>query len=270
MMSVANTIVYTMDGFFALGAEAGKETNMQDFYTNQQTVVLEGMDDGVNRYIAKVFGWMFLGLMLTALSTFAIVVGIGVSPAFAAAIQSLSQVILIVFLVQILLVGYISVRLEKMNTSTAILLYLVYAIVNGFTVGLFALMHAGSGVITAFAITAISFGAMAVYGLKTKQDLTRAGNLFRMGLIGIIVLSIVNIFLGSGSLDFFICLAGLVIFLGLTAYHTSQIKNYYYHTSATGDVRMANNLAIIGALMLYLSFINLFMFILRLMTGGRR
>ena len=240
---------------------------MNDYYNNPQ-VVLEGTGDGVNRYIAKVFGWMFLGLMLTALSTFAIVVGIGVSPAFAAAIQSLSQVILIVFLAQVLLVGYLSVRLQKMSTSTAITLYLVYAIVNGFTVGLFALLHAGSGVVTAFAITAISFGVMAVYGLKTQQDLTKAGNLLRMGLIGLIVLSVVNIFLGSAPLDFLICIAGLFIFLGLTAYHTSQIKNYYYHSQ--GDVRMANNLAIIGALMLYLSFINLFMFILRLMTGGRR
>ena len=243
---------------------------MNEEYTNQSPVILEGMEDGVNRYIAKVFGWMFLGLMLTALSTLAIVIGLQVSPAFALVIQRLSAAILIVFLVQILLVGYISVRLEKMNTGTAVLLYLIYAIANGFTVGLFALMYAGESIITAFAVTAISFGVMAVFGLKTKQDLTGAGNLFRMGLIGIIILSVANIFMGSSSLDFFICIAGLIIFLGLTAYHTSQIKNYYYHTSATGDVRLANNLAIIGALMLYLSFINLFMFILRLMTGGRR
>ena len=242
---------------------------MQDYYSNPH-VVLEGSDSGVNRYIAKVFGWMFLGLMLTALSTFAIVVGIGLSPAFAYMINRLSQVILVIFLVQVLLVGYLSVRLEKINTLTATLLYLIYAAVNGLTIGLFAFLQAGSGVVTAFAITAISFGVMAVYGLKTKQDLTKAGNLLRMGLIGIIVLSIINIFLGSGPLDFMICIAGLFIFLGLTAYHTSQIKNYYYHTAATGDMRMANNLAIIGALMLYLSFINLFMFILRLMTGGRR
>ena len=244
---------------------------MNEEYTNGQSpIILEGMEDGVNRYIAKVFGWMFLGLMLTALSTLAIVIGLQISLEFALVIQRLSAAILIVFLVQILLVGYISVRLEKINTSTAILLYLIYAISNGFTVGLFALMQAGESIITAFAITAISFGIMAVYGLTTKQDLTKVGNLFRMGLIGIIILSIANIFMGSSSLDFFICIAGLVIFLGLTAYHTSQIKNYYYHTSATGDVRLANNLAIIGALMLYLSFINLFMFILRLMTGGRR
>jgi len=241
---------------------------MNEFYSDRQ-VVYEVGQEGLNRYIAKVFGWMFLGLALTALSTFFIVVGIGVSPAFAAAIQALSQVILIVFLLQVLLVGWLSVRVEKMNTGTAVALYLLYAVVNGFTIGLFALLYAGSGVITAFGITAVSFGVMAVYGLRTQQDLTRAGNLLRMGLIGLIVMSVVNIFLGSGPLDFLICIVGLFIFLGLTAYHSSQIKHYYAHTSATGDVRLANNLAIIGALMLYLSFVNLFMFILRLM-GGRR
>jgi len=244
---------------------------MRDYYDNQP-VILEADGDGVNRYVAKVFGWMFLGLLLTALSTFAIVVGIGVSDAFASVIGTLSQGILIVFLVQVLLVGYLSVRVEKMNTSTATLLYVLYAIINGFTFGLVALIYAGSAdmLVSAFAITAVSFGVMAVYGLTTKQDLTRAGNLLRMGLIGIIILSVVNIFLGSGPLDFLICIAGLFIFMGLTAHHTHRIKNYYSQVALSGDVRLANNLAIIGALMLYLSFINLFMFILRLLTGGRR
>ncbi|MCL2420544.1 MAG: Bax inhibitor-1/YccA family protein [Defluviitaleaceae bacterium] len=242
-----------------------------DYYDNSQ-VIYDVDSDGVNRYVAKVFGWMFLGLLMTALSTFAIVIGIGVSDAFAAAIAALSQGIFIIFLIQVLLVGYLSVRVEKMTTSTATALYLIYAIVNGLTFGLFALLYAGSAnmLVTAFSITAISFGVMAVYGLKTKQDLTRAGNLLRMGLIGIIVMSIVNIFLGSGALDFFICIAGLFIFLGLTAHHTHRIKHFYYHASSTGDAALGHNLAIIGALSLYLSFINLFMFILRLLTGGRR
>jgi len=244
---------------------------MRDYYDNQP-VILEADGDGVNRYVAKVFGWMFLGLLVTALSTFAIVAGIGISDAFAAAIATLSQWILIIFLVQVLMVGYLAARVEKMSTSKATLLYLLYAIVNGFTFGLVALLYAGSAdmLVTAFAITAVSFGIMAVYGFTTKQDLTRAGNLLRMGLIGIIILSVVNIFLGSGPLDFLICIVGLFIFMGLTAHHTHRIKNHYAQVSLSGDVRLANNLAIIGALMLYLSFINLFMFILRLLTGGRR
>ncbi|MCL2399364.1 MAG: Bax inhibitor-1/YccA family protein [Defluviitaleaceae bacterium] len=240
-----------------------------EFYDNHQ-VAIEVDNDGVNRYVAKVFGWMFLGLILTALSTFFIVVGIQFSTAFAQMIASLSQLIFVVFIAQVLLVGYISVRVEKMNPSTAVILFLLYAITNGFTVGLFALLYAGSVIVTAFAITAVSFGVMAVYGLKTNQDLTKMGNLLRMGLIGLIILSVVNIFMGNSALDFLICLAGLVIFLGLTAHDTKKIKSHYAQVSLSGDVRLANNLAIIGALSLYLNFINLFMFILRLMTGGRR
>jgi len=242
---------------------------MNEYYNN--TEVYPGSDsDGLNRYIAKVFGWMFLGLFLTAASTFAIVYGIGVSPAFAQAISAMQQFILIVFLLQVVLVGFISVRVQKMNTPTAISLYILYAVMNGFTIGLFAFMFAGSVVVSAFAITAISFGVMAVYGITAKQDLTKMGNLFRMGVLGLIIMSVVNIFLGSSPMEFLICLIGLVLFLGLTAYDTQKIKAFYYGTEATGDVRMASNLAVFGALMLYLDFINLFMFILRLLTGGRR
>ena len=235
---------------------------------DNSTIVIDSKGEGLNRYIAKVFLWMFMGLGLTALSTWAIVTWI--SPAFPEVFSYLTHSLLVIFLLQVLLVGWVAVRIEKMRTSTAMALYITYALVNGLTIGYGAwvLASVNSGAITAaFGITAISFGVMAIFGLKTQQDLTRAGNLFRMGLIGIIVLSVVNWFIGSAPLDFLICIAGLFIFLGLTAYHTSQIKNYYHH--ASGDVRLANNLAIIGALMLYLSFINLFMFILRLMTGRR-
>ncbi|MCL1997646.1 MAG: Bax inhibitor-1/YccA family protein [Turicibacter sp.] len=233
---------------------------------NDQIVLEES--EGLNRYITKVFAWMFFGLMLTAMSTFVIIVGIGISEAFAQFIASLSQVILIVFILQMLLVGFISVRLEKISTGTATFAYLTYAIVNGFTIGLWAWLQAGDVIVAAFGITAISFGVMAVYGLVTKQDLTKIGSLLVMGLIGLVIVSLANIFIGSDTLDFIICVAGLFIFLGLTAYRTSQIKDFYY--SSLGDSRMSNNLAIIGALMLYLSFVNLFMFILRLLGGGRR
>jgi len=241
---------------------------MNDYY-NDRAYTYDAPINGVNRYVAKVFAWMFLGLMLTAMSTFAIVVGIELSPDFAYFIQMLSQGIFIVFIAQVFLVGFISVRIQKMHTSTAVLLYLIYAIVNGFTIGLFALIYAGSAVIPAFAITALSFGIMAVYGLTTDQDLTRVGNLLRMGLIGVILLSVVNIFIGSGPLDFLICIVGLFVFLGLTAYDTKKIKTHYAQ-AAMQDERLGNNLAIHGALMLYLDFINIFMFILRLMTGSRR
>ena len=244
---------------------------MNNNYDNTQYVLAD--EGGLHRYIAKVFGWMFVGLLVIALTAYAVVIGITTSPAFAQTIASIMPGIFVLILLQVVLVGYITTRIQKLQTSTAKLLYLVYAISNGFAFGIIALAYYGSAdiLVTAFGITAVSFGVMSIYGLTTKQDLTRVGNLFFMALLGLIVVSIVNIFLRNNMMEFIICIVGLAIFLGLTAYHTSQIKNYYYQTAATGDVHLANNLAIIGALSLYLSFINIFMFILRLIgLGGRR
>jgi hypothetical protein len=243
---------------------------MNEFYNYDAALPMN--EAGVNRYTAKVFGWMFLGLMLTALTTLAIVVGMNVSAAFAGVIETISGVILIVFIGQVLLVGTLSVRVQKMQTRTAVALYVLYSIINGFTVGLIALAYAGtiSVLVTAFGITAISFGVMAVYGLKTNADLTKVGNLLRMGLFGVLIMLIVNIFLRSSAFDFFICIIGLFVFLGLTAYDTKKIKTHYAQVALSGDTRMGNNLAIIGALMLYLDFVNIFLFVLRLLGGGRR
>jgi len=242
----------------------------------------------VNAYIAKVFGWMFFGLMLTALTTFAILHGINVNETFANFIIQVQQVVFIVFIVEFALVVTISARVAKMNPTTAKLLYILYAILNGFTFGLFAVLyayHTGGGMQTlgvAFLLTAVCFGIMSVYGLITKADLTRIGNLLFMGLIGIIIISVVNIFIGSSMMDFLICVVGLFLFLGITAHRTHMIKHHFAHV-ATGEAgvevdeygytrqsALASNLAIVGALMLYLAFINMFMFILRLLGGGSR
>lgn len=261
---------------------------MQGQYYDNAVQAGAGYTDerAVNAYVAKVFGWMFVGLMVTCLSTLGIVVGINVSDAFAGFIYSISQAVFIVFIVEVVLVSVISARVAKMNPAVAIMLYLLYAVLNGFTVGLFALLYAGSmaAVGTAAGITAASFGVMAVYGMVTKADLTKAGNLLKMGLFGLIILSVVNLFLGNGMMDFIICVVGLFIFLGLTAYDTHKIKNYYaraaldaapeedggYGRPGLGQEGFASNLAIVGALTLYLDFINMFLFILRLLGRGRK
>ena len=146
--------------------------------------------------------------------------------------------------------------------------------------------HTGGGIHTlglAFGLTAVCFGVMAVYGLVTKADLTRFGNLLFMGLIGLIIMSVVNAFMGSGGMDFLICIVGLFLFLGITAHRTHMIKHHFAQVAlANGggneedeygysrQSALASNLAIVGALMLYLAFLNMFMFILRLMGGGSR
>jgi len=244
----------------------------------------------VNAYVARVFGWMFLGLMVTAITTMGIIYGINVNEAFADFIIGMQQIVFLVFIIEFALVIAISARVAKMNPSTAKLLYLLYAILNGFTFGLFAVLyayHSGGGIHTlglAFGLTAVCFGIMAVYGLVTKADLTRFGNLLFMGLIGIIIASVANIFMGNSMLDFLICVIGLLVFLGITAHRTHMIKHHFAYVALSADAQagqdeygynikqsaLASNLAIVGALMLYLAFINIFMFVLRLLGGGSR
>jgi len=260
---------------------------MNDIYYNQQDAAPVAEESAVNAFVAKVFGWMFIGLLATCLSTVAIMMGINASDAFLTFIDRLTSVVMIVFIAQVVIVWVVSARVAKMNPAAAILLYLIYSIVNGFTIGLFALLLAGNmaTVGLALGVTSVSFGIMAVYGLVTKADVTKAGSLLRMALIGLILITVLNVFLRNGALDFVICIAGLFIFLGLTAYDTKKIKTYFAKAAVSRSVEseypeltragldqeaLASNLAIVGALMLYLDFINMFLFILRLINGGRR
>ena len=243
----------------------------------------------VNAYVVKVFGWMFFGLLVTTLATVGIVVGIGASYEFAYFVLSLIQPpgIFVVFIAQIALVWIISARVMTMNPGTAKLLYVIYASLNGLTVGLIAILFSaaigGMHVLgTAFGLTAASFGAMALYGYFTGRDLTSFSSLLRMALIGLILVMVVNMFLGSDTMGFAISIVGLFIFLGLVAADTNKIKNHFARVAlgSTDESRaamgsqldqqaLASNLAIVGALMLYLDFINIFLFILRIL-GNRR
>ena len=243
----------------------------------------------VNAYVVKVFGWMFFGLTVTTIATVAIVVGIGASAAFEQMVFSLLQFpgILVVFAAQLGLVWVISSRVMTMSSATAKTLYVIYASLNGLTVGLIAILMSmqigGIHVLgTAFGLTAASFGAMALYGYFTGRDLTSFSSLLRMALIGLILVMVVNMFLGSDTMGFAISIVGLLIFLGLVAADTNKIKNHFARVAlgSTDESRaamginidqqaIASNLAIVGALMLYLDFINIFLFILRIL-GGRR
>lgn len=262
--------------------------NEHDYYDPNAEVDMSYVDQyAINAYVAKVFGWMFLGLLITAVTTMAIVVGINTSDAFAAFIETAMEALLIVFIVQFGLVYFMSARVHRMNPGTAKLLYVIYAIINGLSFGfivyLFGAYVVGmSTVAAAFGISALSFGIMAVYGLTTKNDLTNYGSLLFMGLIGIIIAGVVNWFLGNTMLEFVILVGGLAIFLGLVAVKTERIKNCYAQVVLHGDnpdgslteeqEALASNLAIHGALTLYLAFINIFLRILMLLARakGRR
>ena len=239
--------------------------------------------EDINAYVAKVFGWMFIGLLVTAAATLGIIYMTTVNYDFSALAM---QLFIPVVIVELVLVVVLSARVTKMNPFTAKALYLVYAALNGLTFGFVAVLFAyavADGMYTvamAFGITAATFGVMAAYGLTTKQDLTRFGNLFKMALIGLIIAIVANMFFGNGLMDLVICVAGLFIFMGLVAYDTNKIKNHYAHIAlaeggaeAVGaridQTSLASNLAIVGALMLYLDFINMFWFILRLLGRNR-
>lgn len=235
---------------------------MQDNYRNYGTFEEEYASvKGMNAFISKVFGWMFIGLLLTAGVSYYVSTNNNL-------IQALSNNFLFFGLLigELVLVAVLSARITKLKYTTALGMFLIYAALNGVTLSIIFLAYTGSSIAAAFGITAITFGAMCIYGYVTKTDLTQFRTILYMGLIGLIVLSVVNIFLRSSGMDWFISILSLVVFLGLTAYDMQKLKSYYFGTE--GDVALRGNLGIIGALGLYLDFINLFLTFLRLF--GRR
>jgi FtsH-binding integral membrane protein len=164
------------------------------------------------------------------------------------------------------LVFFISFRINKLQFGTALTLFFVYAGLLGVTLAPIFLVYTGASITRVFFISAASFGALSLWGYTTQRDLTGMGSFLFMGLIGLVLASIVNIFWPNGMLQFVISIAGVLIFAGLTAYDTQKIKEMY---SAYDDATSSGRKAVMGALSLYLDFINLFMMLLRL-AGDRR
>ncbi len=219
---------------------------------------------GMNTYIAKVFGWMFAGLLLTA------AVGYLVAGNLELVAFIVTNPILFfgIMIAEIAMVVVLSSRITKLSYGAAVGLFLAYAAINGITFSIIFLAYTSESIATAFSTTAITFGIMCVYGYFTRADLTRFRSILFMGLIGILVLSVVNIFMASSSIGWIISIVSLFVFLGLTAYDIQRLKAFYFGTE--GDSVLRSNLGIIGALRLYLDFINLFLTMLRFMGGRRR
>jgi uncharacterized protein len=228
-------------------------------------------EEGMNKYIAKVFGWMFLGLMATALTTGFLIIGSATNQFIFNLTVALIDMIWIIFILQIAMVVSLARKVETMRPTTAKGVYLFYAMSNGVTVGLISfLVYPGPAVAVAFMLTAISFGTMSVYGLVTKSDLTKMGNILGMAVFGLIIIMVFNIFMRSEPLNFMISIAGLFIFLALTVRDTQKIKGYYNRFGNDPNSDIAQNVAILGALGLYLDFINIFMFFLRIISRNNR
>ena len=213
----------------------------------------------VQAFVRAVYGWMFAGLGLTA----AAAAWVYLSPAMQQIITPGVSMVLIV--AELGLVFWLSFRINKMSPQAAASAFMVFSLLNGLTLSVVLFQYTAASVFQAFVVAGGMFGAMAIYGLVTKRDLTSWGSFFFMGLIGIILASVVNIFWKNSVLDMVIPFIGVFVFVGLTAYDNQKIKRYAL--MAEGD--RVTNLAVIGALALYLDFINLFLMVLRLM-GGRR
>ena len=229
---------------------------------NQSSYVPADVRDvRVTAFLSKVYGWMFLGLLVTAGTA----VAVASSPALIQTFFGNRILFWILVLGQLGLVLYLSVRVDKMSPATAAGLFLLYSAMVGVTSSVIFLIYTGASIVSAFVIAGGMFGAMAVFGTFTRKSLAGVGQFMFMGLIGLVIASIVNIFLFNDMLSFVISVVGVIVFTGLTAWDAQRLKEM---AVALPDGRVGSY-AVVGALSLYLDFINLFFFILRL-VGGRR
>jgi uncharacterized protein len=230
---------------------------------NENSISLSSVEVEQRAFILKVYGWMFLALSVTGLTSL-----------FVASSETLLEVIFgnrIVFwgliIGELLLVGSLVAAVRKMSAAIATGVFIAYSILNGITMSCIFVLYTGSSIASTFFVTAGTFGAMSVYGMVTKRDLTNFGSFLMMGLIGMVIASVVNIFLQNETVYWLTTYIGIFIFVGLTAYDTQKIKDMNITGNEGTDEDKKE--AILGALTLYLDFINLFLLLLRVM-GNRR
>lgn len=214
-------------------------------------------------FINKVYGWMSVGLFITAITAYLVA---GNSTVLR---MVLGNPILYfgLFILEIFMVGYLVARIKNMSLQTATNIFLAYSFVNGLTLSFIFIAYTKASIASAFFTSAGMFAVMSIYGYTTKKDLTNFGGFLFMGLIGIVIASVVNIFIKNSVFDLMISILGVFIFTGLTAYDTQKIKNMIFENNNSEEDKKT---AILGALILYLDFINLFLFLLRLIGGRGR
>ncbi|MDE5687071.1 MAG: Bax inhibitor-1/YccA family protein [Paramuribaculum sp.] len=233
--------------------------NYQNYY--QGGYDQRALDTKVSSVMKKVYVKMFLGLLVTAFVSY-----------FCAGSQAVltffsqhSALMWVIFLVELGLVFAISGGINKMSSSTATLLFYLFAVVNGLALFPIFIVYTGVSIGKTFFITAGTFGAMSIYGYLTSQDLTKWGSILFMALIGLIICAVVNIFWANSTFEWIISALGVLIFVGLTAWDTQNIKRM----AMTAPAESAGKLATLGALSLYLDFINLFLYLLRFFGNSR-
>jgi uncharacterized protein len=211
-------------------------------------------------FLRAVYAWMFVGLGITA----AVAAAIASTRIFVHAVASNRLLFIGALVGELGVVFYLSARVQKLTPNAATILFLLYAVLNGVTLSVLTLAYSGNSIATTFVATSGMFGALAAFGLTTKRSLANAGQFLYMGLIGLVLASVVALFWRNDALEFLISVVGVIVFTGLTAWDAQRLKQM-----AAGPQAVSGSYAIMGALSLYLNFINLFLILLRF-QGGRR
>ena len=245
---------------------------MQDFRFNNSrynTRSSIGYDEGLRQYFLKIYSLMSGALLVTAMSAFAVL-------AIPALTQMMYQITPYGQIIGITAIGWLisfaplgialffAFGMHKIETQTAQMLFWIYAVLMGMSLSSLGLLYTGTSLVKTFFVCAATFGGMSLYGYTTKKDLTSMGSFLYMGLMGLIIASLVNLFMQSPAIEFALSFIGVIIFTGLIAYDTQKLKDLYY-----SGVEARGKIGIIAALTLYLDFINLFIYLLRFM-GQRR
>ena len=220
--------------------------------------------EAINALFRKVYQFMAMGLILTALAAYLT----ASSPTMITLLYTSRAPMLIIGVAEIGLVIWLSAGLNKLSASAARNIFFVYSILNGLLCSSILLVYTEESIAKAFLSTAGMFGAMSIYGLYTKRDLTSMGSFLQMGLFGLIIAMVINLFMRSSAMELYISIFGIIIFLGLTAWDTAKIKAIATSYD-TNDENMTGKIAVIGALSLYLDFINIFLYLLRLFGRER-
>jgi len=240
------------------------------------------VDAGLRAYMLRIYNYMSIGLAITGLAALGVYMA-AVTTDQAAAAARFGNVLLTPFgyamfvsplkwlfiLAPLAMVFVISAGINRLQPATAQLLFWVFSALMGVSLSSIFLVYTHTSIVRVFFITAATFGALSLYGYTTRRDMTGLGSFLFMGLIGVIIASLVNLFLVSSALQFVVSVVGVLVFAGLTAWDTQRLKNEYIYGYASAGGDIAERAAITGALSLYLNFINLFMMLLRL-AGSRR
>ncbi len=233
------------------------KNKVSSFYKEAAVVV----EAGLRKYMLKVFSHMFVGLGVTALAAY-----------FISSSQSIMQTLFstnlfwgLIF-AELGVVIYLSARINKMSVQSAQFCFYAYALLSGVSLAPIFVVYTGDSIATTFFVTSATFLSMVIYGYTTDKDLTSMGSFFTMGLFGLIIASIVNFFMRSSALSFVTSVIGVIVFTGLTAWDAQVIKSLYFEGESE---EASNKKSIIGALRLYLDFINMFLYLLRFL-GNRR